>query len=751
MEIGEIGATMCSMSDQGLVTSGKRMRSGFALLMGTLLLAAGATWLWLGSGPAGESSAPASAPQSVDRLNPGDIASMDSSVFDYSPGWRVSAEGADPSEPADPWTQPAGTLTFAYRGRELALALAEGDYWAYLYVTVDGEPANGLIHVRGNVDGQGDPAGYKTAYAPDLATKAGPGVVWRTLHRAADDGPHQVRIEFWRGWGQTPLRGVAIDALPAPAPRRWPAAALMVIGFWLLAWGVPETLRGRQRPAWLRSLSYRLALSPRLATYAPVTATAAVIILGASVWLDLWWLGLAGLGLLALAALARPALWIGALLFALPFYFSQTLPLLPGRAFSIIDVGVFGGAALLIGRKLLFGPRWPTQDDLRAGDTHNPREGTAPHRTWTLLNWLLAAIVSWALISAFAADYLVVALHEWRTIFLNAGLFAILLVDALANARRPTADARLLVTAWLAGATAVSLIALWQFVSGSMLITAEGVRRVRAFYGSPNNLALYLERTVAVTAALALFGRKDEARKRRGREEIEEIEEIGWGFWVILLLIQLGALLLTFSKGSIFLGLPAALVTLWLGGYWLLGRWGETRRALWWLAGLTALAFLALAPFLGTERFRGLLDFSQGTGFMRLQLWRSSWRMALDHPLLGVGPDNFLYTYRNWYVLPAAWREPNLNHPHNWLLDWWTRLGVVGLLLGAAFFAAGIAGLWRGFTRSPRPTLTLGLLAATMAGLAHGLIDVSYALPDLMIIWVLIFYLGVIREDIIGM
>jgi O-antigen ligase len=349
---------------------------------------------------------------------------------------------------------------------------------------------------------------------------------------------------------------------------------------------------------------------------------------------------------------------------------------------------------------------------------------------------------------------LAVALHEWRTVFLSAGLFAILLVDALVNARRPAADVRLLASAWLAGAAAVSLVALWQFASGSMLITAEGVRRVRAFYGSPNNLALYLERTVAVTAALALFTR---AKTENHREpQVERDKERGGGkrgwmsgrvFWAVLLLIQLGALLLTFSKGSILLGLPAALATLWLGGYWLLGQWGESRRALWWLAGLAALAFLALTPFLGTERFRGLLDFSQGTGFMRLQLWRSSWRMALDHPLLGVGPDNFLYAYRNWYILPTAWREPNLNHPHNWLLDWWTRLGVMGLLLGASFFAAGIAGLWRSFTRLSRPVLALGLLAATAAGLVHGLIDVSYALPDLMIVWVLIFYLGVMHED----
>ena len=150
------------------------------------------------------------------------------------------------------------------------------------------------------------------------------------------------------------------------------------------------------------------------------------------------------------------------------------------------------------------------------------------------------------------------------------------------------------------------------------------------------------------------------------------------------------------------------------------------------------LVLLALTPFLGTERFQRLLDFRQGTGFVRLQLWQSAWQMGLDHAWLGVGPDNFLYTFRSYYILPTAWQEPNLNHPHNWLLDWWTRLGLPGLALALAFFGVTIRQLWRNLRNSSEPILSLGLLAAVMASLAHGLIDASYALPDLMIVWVLL-------------
>jgi O-antigen ligase len=161
---------------------------------------------------------------------------------------------------------------------------------------------------------------------------------------------------------------------------------------------------------------------------------------------------------------------------------------------------------------------------------------------------------------------------------------------------------------------------------------------------------------------------------------------------------------------------------------------------------LATAAGLALLPFLGAERFQRLLNFEQGTGFLRLQLWRSAWQMALDHPLMGVGPDQFLYFYRSNYLLPQAWQEPNLNHPHNLLLDWWTRLGLVGLVLGLGWLAAGAGGVGRWLTQraasSREAALALGCLAAVAAGLAHGLVDVSYALPDLMLVWVLLFHLG---------
>ncbi len=107
---------------------------------------------------------------------------MDSPALFYSDGWRMTQTGADPPEPADPWLEPSGVLTFTYSGAELALNLAVGDYWSYVYVTVDGQPANLLPYIRGNDVAAGAPAGYRTFYAPEKQVEGFPSPEWVRVH-----------------------------------------------------------------------------------------------------------------------------------------------------------------------------------------------------------------------------------------------------------------------------------------------------------------------------------------------------------------------------------------------------------------------------------------------------------------------------------------------------------------------------------------------------------------------------------------
>ncbi len=459
----------------------------------------------------------------------------------------------------------------------------------------------------------------------------------------------------------------------------------------------------------MRARTGALIDDPRVQRAAPPVAVLGVVLLALSVWGNQWLVALAGLGLLGMAGIARPSLWYAALFFGLPLYFSVALPLLPGRSVNLVDTGVYLGMGVVLLHRLL----------------ETPAE---PHRRVKLTRGpilLLAAIASWAFVTVFAAEHYAVALREWRTVFLMAAILALGLALTLQTARKLAQDVNIIVGGWLLGAALMATAALLLYPDASVIIPAEGVNRLRAFYGSPNNLALYLERTLAVTLALALY--RTEWRVRL--------------ICLLLALPQAAAWLLTFSRAGLLLALPVMLLALWIGGWVLLGRAQRSRRVLWLIAGIVALAILALLPFAGSERFSNLASTAQGTGFFRLNLWRSSWEMGRDHPLLGVGPDNFLYAYRSQYILPQAWMEPNLNHPHTWLLDWWTRLGLPGLVMGLLFWGLVLYGavVRIGAKVSPAqwPALYVGIAAAVLAALAHGLLDVSYALPDLMAVWAL--------------
>ncbi|MCX7840945.1 MAG: O-antigen ligase family protein [Anaerolineae bacterium] len=170
------------------------------------------------------------------------------------------------------------------------------------------------------------------------------------------------------------------------------------------------------------------------------------------------------------------------------------------------------------------------------------------------------------------------------------------------------------------------------------------------------------------------------------------------------------------------------------------------RRARIVVGVLLVIGIIAAIPFLQTERAQSLFQIGTGTGFFRLSVWDSALRMIRDHPILGVGLDNFLYEYPK-YINPDAWREPNLSHPHNIVLDFWVRLGVAGVGVLAwmvfAFYRQGIRA-----SRGNARALAIGLMASMTAALAHGLIDAAYFYVDLAFVWMMT--LGVMSELEIG-
>jgi len=696
----------------------------------------------------------------------------------YTGNWRFSPAGADVPR------RPPATLTIPYQGTRLDLLERRGNFRAFLYVTVDGEPANELPRQGGRA--------YVVLYDPLEEEET------ITLARHLPDGPHTAVIEAEGGWYQWPIIGWRVSR-EADTRAFWPGLALAGGLAVVAVGGLVGSARRLPLLRWGRSLHHRYL---RLGTpvHAVILAGAALVFYLTPGTLS----SLGALGLLFLAILPRPDLGLALVAFSLPFFLLPK-PLI-GRTISMTEVSLLlvalvcvarrtvqrmgqsasgqisqsGGRWLDLGAWSLTGvaalaflltlipvanrgplaaadwPTWtlmllPPAGVLAAIATHRQGDEGAEKRV-APLNLGMGALVALAFASTLTADNFGVSMQEFHVVVWDSAAFYAFVrlipgpqdqrtkQDRQENNLQPPtpgghdAFSLQLVDAWLLGTTLMALYAIYQFFFTDQAITAEGVRRALGVYGSPNNLALLLDRALPVLIAVAAFARPGPAGGQTGRRRV---------LYTLAAVPTLGALVLTFSRGGLLLGLPAAL--LFLGG--MQGGW-----ALWAALGSLIVGGLGMLPLLSTERFRSLLDVSAGTGFFRLRLWQSAWAMLGDHPWLGVGLDNFLYQYRTRYILPDAWQEPNLSHPHNVLLDFGTRLGVGGVAvlvwLQLAFWRVALR-LYRRLPEGQARALTLGLMASMVAALAHGLVDQAFFLVDLAFIFTLT--LGIVGRLELGM
>ena len=170
------------------------------------------------------------------------------------------------------------------------------------------------------------------------------------------------------------------------------------------------------------------------------------------------------------------------------------------------------------------------------------------------------------------------------------------------------------------------------------------------------------------------------------------------------------------------------------------------RRARFMIIGIVVIVVIGFFVSLQSQRFSRMLDFSSGTNFYRVRAWQSAIHIIQDHPITGIGLDQFLYEFRGKYILPDAWQEPNLSHPHNILLDFWVRLGLAGVILLIAIQAA----FWRRMVQlyhslRQRDLLTFALVVGAIGSMinfiGHGLIDNSVFVIDLSYVFVLLLAL----------
>ena len=637
----------------------------------------------------------------------------------YSGVWQFSELGADIG-----WLTPTDSrLEFDFFGTDLSMLLREDDYVAFLYPLVDGAPANAT---------QKDSSG--NAYIFLRSNSRGPELNLVAVSKDLPRARHTLSAVADQGWDRWAIAGYAVSSgdLAAPYERQIQLGILATVLSMLLFvhslvsapwadWLPPlaALLSGMSATAHLllsgiTSIAMMLAMlwtwnppRPALLMRDEVNIVLALITGGALYLSPSLLLSLVFLGALFLLFFHRLETGLVLTLFWAPFFLFPVE--LHRYAFPMVEVMILVTSAAGLFRLVV-----ALGKALQMRNSAYPifaRQLLAP---LGIMDIAVASLAALAIVSLLWTQHLETAQTELRTLIFEPVAFYVLL-----RALRPSRATLLrLFAALLLAGIVVSLIGYYMYFLRDIVITAEaGTKRLYSVYGSPNNVALLLGRAIPIALGFLLV--RTERRMRQ--------------FAGISLVIMAPAMLLTQSVGAILLGVPAGLAVISLARF--------RRKSIAPMLGAGILGGAAFALMTrASARFANAVDFSHGTNFFRLRLWESTLDIIREHPLTGLGMDQFLYYVGGHYLKPDAIWDRDQSHPHNFLLDFWTRLSLLGVL---AFLVIQLV-FWRNATtllgRFRRDeglpfAMVLGLMGSMAALLAHGLIDNSVFVIDLAFIF----------------
>lgn len=401
--------------------------------------------------------------------------------------------------------------------------------------------------------------------------------------------------------------------------------------------------------------------------------------------------------LLALAlgvAVASPPAALGAVAASVPFVFHPVA--VRNAEFSLLEIALVSASVglamrwVLIDRDLGITEIWSVViDDWRM----------------TLIPVVLVALGFVSLVTLADVRYRPESLRELRVVIVEPIAALVLMRWTLRRG-----GVRVVIVGLVGAACAVGLVAIGQLLTGRGEVVGDGVGRATGPYPHPNNLALYLDRIALFVGVLAFLN-------RRYRPLLVPL--------AVIVSVGLGA---TLSRGAVLALICGAALVIWLV---------RPARAWRWFAA-AVVVLVALFAVVAGDRF-----FASGSGgdvSSRELIWRSSIRMIRDHPVFGVGLDQFLYQYAPRYVMPAGWPERYTSHPHNLVLDVWLRLGIAGVVLlvvASVLIFTFVRRLRERDYHSERWMLGVAAAAMIVGGVAHGLVDNGFFLPDLAVLtWI---------------
>ncbi len=324
--------------------------------------------------------------------------------------------------------------------------------------------------------------------------------------------------------------------------------------------------------------------------------------------------------------------------------------------------------------------------------------------------WLILFFLLTATVAIFVSPDTRAALGLWKAYFIEP----VILYYMIANALQSNVERRWLVYVLGLSVVGVGLYALGQYLGwfhSPEPWISEFPKRVSSFFDYPNAVGLF------VTPIIGMFLGFLTLKKHRYNP---------W-FSGLVIAIGLAALFFSFTRGAA-LGVAAALI--------FLGLFSQRRKWVWLVLLITVIASLLIPTT--RDQIQSIVNVTDVSTDVRVVLWEGTWNLLKANPIFGAGLAGFPELYDQYRLIKHT---ELLLYPHNIFLNFWTELGLAGLLafllLIISFYATGFQNKKHG----RGSVLSLSLLSAMTALIVYGLVEAPYFKNDLSALFWILFAL----------
>lgn len=316
------------------------------------------------------------------------------------------------------------------------------------------------------------------------------------------------------------------------------------------------------------------------------------------------------------------------------------------------------------------------------------------------------ALVATQVLTTITAENQYVALYGEVGRYLGLTTHAVLGLMAVAIAVSIDYPRRTPWLAWAigAGATLAGLYAIQQALGLDPVQWVDFDPRVRPFssFGNADFYGQFLAVVVIGCVAVLTFGRQP-----RWLKVLVGLLGI-MALWLMLIVQTRGSFVGVVAGGAI-------IAALWLR------RSDLSRRSLTRFGLVVAAALVLVAVGLVTTPLGGrIVDTARGEALVRDRqlLYQSAFQMFLDHPVVGIGFENFAVAYPRYqqaeYMTITGVNSTNTS-AHNWILHVAATTGIVGLVANFALLAVFALHTWR----RARDADSAGVLVAFAASASY--------------------------------